>query len=204
LDQVYRLKLISSNPEVVTRRRVFGSSDYIFTINDNRTFGDYVGQHGIVQEKGLPSQSTVTLPGKTGFVYDLLNRKQVSATRSGNDLQFTVNLGAGEGTLFLVTPEAAGALKVTAPATATRGSNVPFTVQLNDSKGKPLAAVVPLEVRVRDPQGRASEIDGYYGAANGRLALTLSLASNDLPGKWQIEVSERLRGQKTTATFTVK
>jgi len=204
LDTFYSVPVESSNPEVVTRRRRFGNSDYIFTINDHRTYGDYVGQHGMVMENGLPSQSQITLNNRNGFVYDVMNRREVKATRTNGNLQFAVNLGGGEGNLFVVTEKAAGALQVTAPATANRGGNVALAVQMNAVDGQALQAVVPMEVTIRDPQGRIAEKSGYYGAANGKLAITLELAANDLPGRWQVEVSERLRGQKATANFDVK
>ena len=77
-------------------------------------------------------------------------------------------------------------------------------VQLSDDAGQPLQVIAPLEVTIRDPQGRIAEKSGYYGAANGKLNLTLDIASNDLPGRWQVEVTERLRGQKATAGFEVR
>ncbi len=204
LDTFYSVAVESSDPEVLTRRRRFGNSDYIFAINDHRTYGDYVGQHGMVMEKGLPSQSQITLNNRTGFVYDIMNRREVKATRTNGNLQFAVDLGGGEGNLFVVTDKAAGALQVTAPANATRGGAAALAVQMNAADGQPLQAVVPLEVTIRDPQGRIAEKSGYYGAANGKLAISLELAANDLPGRWQVEVSERLRGQKATASFQVK
>jgi hypothetical protein len=204
LDAFYAPAVQSSNPEVLTRLRRFGDSDYIFTVNDHRTFGDYVGQYGQVMEKGLPSQSRITLNRHAGFVYDLMNRREVQTVHNGGKLQFTVNLGAGEGDVFLVTDKAAGALSVLLPATVQRGQNIPVAVQLNDNTGRPLNAVVPLEVTIRDPQGRSAEKSGYYGAANGKLELSLDIASNDIPGQWQVEVNERLHGQKVTKNFAVK
>lgn len=204
MDAFYRLPLESDNPEIITRRRRFGNSDYVFTVNDNRTYGDYVGQYKKVMEKGVPSQGMITLHRNGGFVYDLMNRKAVPTTRIGGATQFGVSLGAGEGNVFLITDKAAGALQVSAAASAARGGSTPITIQLNDSAGKPLQAVVPLEVSIRDPQNRLAEKSGFYGAANGKLSLTLEIAPNDLPGKWQVEVREGLRGQKVTKSFMVK
>jgi hypothetical protein len=203
LDTFYQPPIESSNPEVVTRRRRFGNSDYIFTINDNRTYGDYVGQYKKVMEKGLPSQSEITL-NRNGHVYDLMNHREVPITGRNHGLKFKVNLGAGEGNVFLVTDKAAGALQVTVANSAARGGSTPIAIQLNDNTGRPLQAVVPLEVSIRDPQNRLAEKSGFYGAANGKLSLALELAPNDLPGKWQIEVREGLRGQKVTKNLTVK
>ncbi len=204
LDPVYERTVQSSNPDVILRTRRAGDADYIFTINDNRTFGDYVGQYGLVMEKGVPAQSTLTLNRKEGFVYDLVNRRQVATQRLGNQLQFNAGLGAGEGNVFLVTPRPVGVLQVEANKVVARGHNISVAMQLNNGNGQPLQAVVPLQVEIRDPQGRLAEQSSYYGALNGRHVLHLTIAPNDEIGIWQIEVTEGLRGQKVLQKFEVK
>ncbi len=204
LKGYYEPRLQSANPEVIVRSRPYGNAEYVFTINDHRTYGDYVGQYKKVMEKGLSSQSKVTLNRNSGFVYDLMKQRAVPADRVGGTLQFAVDLQGGEGSVFLVSDKAAGALQVTAAPSVQRGQSIPVTVQLSDDAGQPLQVIAPLEVTIRDAQGRTAEKSGYYGAANGKLALTLDIAPNDAPGQWQIEVSERLRGQKATASFVVK
>jgi len=204
LKGYYYTHLQSDNPEVIVRSRPYGNAEYVFAINDHRTYGDYVGQYKKVMEKGLPSQSRVSIDRTNGFVYDLMKQRAVSTQQNGGKLQFVVDLGGGEGGLFLVTDKAAGTLQVNSAATATRGQKLVVTAQLNATDGQPLQAVVPLEVTIRDPQGRVAEQSGYYGAADGKLTLTLDIAPNDAPGQWQVEVSERLLGQKTKANFVVK
>src|SRR5690606_27629369 len=103
-----------------------------------RTYGDYVGQHRMVMEKGLPSQSRITLNRSSGFVYDLMNRRPVPTTKSGGNLEFAVDLGAGEGNVFLVVDKPTGTLQITSATSVRRGRSTPITVQLNDNTGKPL------------------------------------------------------------------
>ncbi len=204
LNGHYRFPMASSNQEVIVRSRFSKNAEYVFTINDHRTYGDYVGQHKKVMEKGLPSQSRISLNRRNSFVYDLVNRKEVKTQNSNGQLQFDVSLDGGEGNLFLVTDQPAGNLQINSAPTAARGQKLPVTIQLNDNTGQPLQAVVPLEVTIRDPQGRVAEQSGYYGAADGKLILTLDIAANDVIGPWQIEVVERLRGQKSTQNFRVQ
>lgn len=204
LKGYYEPRLHSRNNEVLVRSRPYGNAEYVFTINDHRTYGDYVGQYKKVMEKGLPSTSRIVLNRSSGFVYDLMKQRAVPADRIGGTLQFEVDLQGGEGSLFLVSDKAAGALQVMAAPAVQRGQSIPVTVQLSDDAGQPLQVIAPLEVTIRDSQGRIAEKSGYYGAANGQLTLTLEIAPNDAPGQWQIEVTERLRGQKATANFMVK
>ena len=205
LSTFYQLPLQSSNPEVITRLRQSGDGQYVFTVNDHRTYGDYVGQYKKVMEKGLPSSAQITLNTMPqGSVYDLMNHKQVPTTRIFGKVQFPVNLGAGEGDVFLVTPKPIGKLQVTSPASVSQGKSIPVKVLLNDNAGKTLDAVIPLNVTIRDSQGRVAEKSGYYGAAHGLLNLNLDIAPNDAKGKWQVEVTEALTGQKVTQTFAVR
>jgi hypothetical protein len=204
LDTFYLRPLESSNPDVITRLRQFGRSQYVFTINDHRTYGDYVGQHRKVMEKGLPSEAQISLNTMSGgYVYDLMKQRQVSAARMEGKVQFPVRLQGGEGNVFLVMPNPVGKLQVTLPPTVRLQKSIPVKILLNDNTGKPLDAVVPLKVSIRDSKGRIAEKSGYYGAASGVLNLSLDIAPNDAQGKWQVEVSESLTGQQVTRNFEV-
>jgi hypothetical protein len=202
LQQLYSWPFQSSNNDVLFSRRRFGSSEYLFAVNDSRTFGDYVGQYGKVMEKGLPASARVSLARPAGYVYDLMQQKAVPVQKEGG-LGFDVNLAGGGGTVFLVTDSPVGALSATVPATARPGTALPLIVQLNDQAGQPLQAVVPMQVTLLDPRNREAEGSGYYGAANGQLQILFDLAPNDLPGRWRVEVTERITGQKMTQEFTV-
>lgn len=199
----YERSLVSSNPEVLVRSRPYKNAEYVFTINDHRTYGDYVGRYKKVMEKGLPSQSRISLNRSSGFVYDLMNSRQVQADRQDGKLQFSVDLKGGEGNLFLVTDQQADSLQITAAQAVKRGESTSVTIQLNDKNGKALSAVVPLEVTIRDAENRIAEGSGYYGAADGKLTMNLDIASNDATGKWQIEVREGLTGAKAVHPLQV-
>ena len=73
----------------MTRCRRYGTTDYLFAINDRREFGDYVGQHGLVMENGLPSEAVLTVRRPGGTVYDLVDHRVVPATTGerGSDPQ---------------------------------------------------------------------------------------------------------------------
>src|SRR5690606_9957476 len=104
------------------------------------------------------------------------------------------NLGPGAGHVFLVTQKPVGKLKIAAPADVHRGKNILVKVLLCDSNGEPLQAVVPLQVTIRDAQGRVADKSGFYGAPDGSLNIELNIAPNDVKGNWQIEVQENVTG----------
>jgi hypothetical protein len=198
LDKRYRRYSDSTNADVVARCRAFGKSDYLFAINDKREFGTYVGQHGLVMEDGVPSETTLSLARKSGFVYDLIAGQAVPAITSRGQLRIPAALGPCEGRVFMVTDRAIAGVKIEAPAAAKLGDATTVKIAVVDKSGRPLDAVVPLRVDIRDSAGRDVERTGYYGAKDGRLELKLDLASNDRPGMWQVRVRELASGQTTS------
>jgi len=194
LDPLYQRYADSSNPEVVVRLRQYQNTDYLFAVNDKRTFGTYVGHHGKVMEKGLPTRATLFVRRQRGHVYDLVAHKPIPATTQAEGLRFEANFGPGEGRLFMIAEEKIAGVRIQAPARARRGQRVSLNAAVVDAEGEPLAAVVPVEVQIIDPQGRPAEFSGYYGAKDGTLAVTLDLAPNDATGEWTLRVRELASG----------
>ena len=81
-------------------------------------------------------------------------------------------------------------IELAAPAQARLGEQAALSIAVVDARKKPIDAVVPVQVQVLDPKNRPAEWSGYYGAKDGKLAITLDLAPNDLPGEWTIRVKE--------------
>jgi len=199
----YTWPVLSDNPDVVTYRRRYGTTDYIFAINDHREFGEYVGHHGLVMENGLPSEATIALARGSGFVYDLVSHGPVEAKQAGGGLAVAARLGPCEGRLLMVCEREIAGVRVDCPDTAPTGGSLAVELAVVDAGGEALDAVVPVRVEILDPDGRAAESSGYYGAAGGRFRLTLDLAPNDLAGTWQLRASELASGRTVTRYFRV-
>jgi hypothetical protein len=203
LDPRYRRACDSSSPDVVPRCRSYGKADYLFAVNDRREFGDYVGQHGLVMENGLPSEATLTLNRGRGHVYDLLASREVEAEVHGGELRIKRGFGPCEGSVLMVTDERIAGVRLEAPASARRGEALACGVSVVDGGGRPLAAVVPVKVEILDPAGSEAEWSGFYGAKDGRLELKLDIAPNDRIGLWRLRVRELAAGNEAAAYFRV-
>lgn len=203
LDSKYARHADSSNPEVVVRCRAAGTSDYVFVVNDRREAGDYVGQHGVVMENGLPSEATLTLH-RGGYVYDLVQGREVKAQSNAGALRWPVRLGPCDGGVFLVMSKPIAKVLANAPENTGRGSVAKCSVSIVDADEKPVSAVVPLRVEIVDSAGRVAEWSGYYGARDGHLDLPLDIAANDASGVWTLRVRELASGLETTSYFRVK
>ncbi|WP_417388579.1 LamG domain-containing protein [Gimesia sp.] len=204
LGEHYRPYAECTALEIVTRTRSTGDSDYLFVVNDRREFGTYVGQHGLVMENGLPSKGTLKVRRKVGFVYDLLARREVTTERENGVLTWPVELGPCAGNIFLLTPEPIADVNITGDEEVTLSDSMQLAIAVVGPSGKPIPAVLPLNVLITDPTGRKAEFSGYYGAAEGQLKLTLQIAQNDYPGIWQVKVQELASGVTKSHYFRVR
>ena len=194
LDSRYQRYADSSNPDVVVRMRRYGEADYLFAVNDKRTFGDYVGHHGRVMEKGLPTSAMLSVQRQEGYVYDLLEHVPCSATGTDAQTQFKASFGPGAGRLFLITSRPVADVLIKAPTQAELGGQLRLDISVVDDSKEPVGAVVPVQVEILDPAGEPAEQSGFYGAKDGRLAIAADLASNDKAGQWTIRATELASG----------
>ena len=194
LDGRYSRFAACDKSEILTRVRKGGDSDYLFVMNDRRTFGSYVGQHGLVMENGLPSEGVIRL-ARTGLhVYDLVSERKVKTTERDGGTWVPVELGPCDGGLFLATPGPIEQIKIEAPAKTAPGQSIEVTVTITDGSERAVPAVIPLTVEITDPAGREAEFSGDYATDQGRLVIKPEFARNDTPGLWQIRVREGASG----------
>jgi hypothetical protein len=202
LDPHYDRYADSSTPDVIPYVRSHDSTDYLFAVNDRREYGLYVGHHGLVMENGLPTDATLTV-GRGGYVYDLVDHREVETGHIEGDMSIDRHFGPCEGRVFMVTERPIDAVRVTAPEEATAGDTVTITAQVLGDDGEPMDAIVPVRVDLLDPHGRAAEFSGWYGAKDGTVEVTADLAANDVPGLWTIRVQELASGRTARAYMRV-
>lgn len=198
LDPLYNRHVDTSNPEVIPYLRRWNNADYVFLVNDQREYGTYLGHHKLVMENGLPSEAVVSINRKNGFVYDLVKHCPVASKQKNEKLNVDVSLGPCEGSLLMISPQAIAAIELEAPYHAQQGSKLACHIKIVDANRKCVDAVVPVEVEIRDPEGRTMEFSGSYAAVAGAVELTLDMAPNDTCGIWQISARDLASGQKTT------
>ena len=196
LDDFYQRHADSSSPDVVVRCRRFGEADYLFAVNDRRTFGDYVGHHGLVMEAGLPSRATLSINHPAGNVYDLVRHRAIATEAVPNGVAFEADFGPGDGAVFMVTDQRIDHVEVSGPGQAGPGAQAELSIRIVDADRDPIEAVIPAQVDILDPKNRLAEYSGYYGAPNGLLSLRLDIAPNDQVGTWTIRVTELASGQR--------
>jgi len=202
LDPHYDRYADSSTPDVIPYARSYGSTDYLFAVNDLREYGLYVGHHGLVMEDGLPTEATLTI-ARSGHVYDLVAHREVAAAGAEGRLSIDWHFGPCEGRVFMITEHGIEGIRITAPETAAPGESITVAAEVVGDDGEPLDAVVPVRVDILDPHGRPAEFSGWYGARDGRVQIDADLATNDVPGLWRIRVQELASGSVASAYMRV-
>ncbi len=189
--------------DVVPRCRTYGSTDYLFAVNDLREFGEYVGHHGLVMENGVPAETVLTVRRAGGHVYDLVEGRELKAVSDTGILKIARGFGPCEGCVMMITDRAINGVSIDVPDTAQPGARLACRVRIVDDAGDPLDAVVPVRLEISDPSGSEMEWSGYYGAKDGTLDIQLDIAKNDAPGIWQIKVRELASGRHDVKYFRV-
>ena len=211
LSGKYQFFAQSGNPEVTLHTRERGGVQYIFAINDQKEFGDYVGQYGLVMENGTPAETTITVRRAGVKVLDLLDGRAVAVTTAGGIARFHASLEPGGGRIFVITDRlpaqmmvAAPVLTKAGPVAAKRGSTAHFEIIIRDKTGKPVPGVVPFQIEIVDPAFRPAEPSGAYAAVNGTARVLFELAENERTGTWRITVKERMCGLTRTLYMHVR
>lgn len=203
-EKNYLAAVRTTSQDVIPYRRTLGSSDYVFVVNDRRGYGQYVGQHGVVMENGLAAQAQLEIKRPGGFVYNLVEHREVLRAENGKAPAWNVDLSPCDGRVFLITERPVESLSCRAPKNEVApGQAMNLEIVVGDGTKKAVDVVVPVEVNIRDPEGRLAEFSGYHAAVQGSLVLKLEIAQNDVPGEWQAEVKELASGRTAVARFTV-
>lgn len=174
----------SSNADLVTHARTASGSDYLFVINDKRTYGKYVGQSGHTMEKGLPNRGKVSVGKDSGAVYDLLAHKSIPFVSHRGKTTLDVSLKGGEGRVYLILDQKIASLDLSIQGNSGKGNMVTLKAELKDPEGEPVRGVVPLELTVLDPKGRKTDESFFTSAVDGKFRHTLRIPLNTPPGKW--------------------
>ena len=206
LKGVYEPFSDASNQDIITRVRTYKNADYLFLINDKRTFGDYLGQWKLTMEKGLPNNGLVSLKrNDVQGVYDLVQHKEIKfkSARKGT-FALPQSFGPAEGRLLLVMNERIGSVK----CNLTVGEKAPAKVTaiidvLNDDfSAKPVQALIPIEITFITPTGQVLDGSGPACAVDGHFNYTIDTTPQ--PGTWTIKVTELASGKSTTQKFKLK
>lgn len=188
-------------PRVLTNMLEKDGAKYLVLVNDNRTYGERVGEKYKAElDKLLPISTTVTLntwPHETLAAFDMLNRRALNAEKgSDGRWHFPVNLDERGGTIIALYPRAPERLRIVTPPTLAAGIDNASLVFIEDGDGVPLAGLQPIRIDITTADGASSAYSGYYCARNGVLRLPLVPGLNESGQDWNIVANDLTAGLK--------
>ena len=203
-ERGYRPPVDSTDGDLVVFSRQHGPTPYVFVINDHRTFGDYVGQWGLVMEKGLPFKGAVTMrdsKARCKAVYELTRggRRAFSRT-SGGEVCVPVDFETNDARLLMMLTEPIADVKLAVADGVRPGGMIDITATVVGESGKTVPAQLPVEIRVEDAAGRAIDGTGWTCAENGVAHMSVQTSLDDAPGSYTITVTDRASGLSAKAS----
>ena len=200
---IYNVPVSATSNDLVVRRRGCDKADYVFVLNDKRTFGDYLGAWKRVMEKGEPLSGNITVKHAAEAAYDLVKHQPIALKKGKNAVNFNVQLGGGDGTLILLLDKAINKLAIDGKD-LERGKDYTLAISVLDKANKPVKACLPLEVTLTDAQGKVLPGTGYYAAEKGVLNFKEIAAANLQGSTVKVTVKCLASGKTVSRTFNVK
>lgn len=204
LAEIVACRFAADTPEVVTHVRSWKNSDYLFSVNDHRGFGDYVGMYGYVAEVGLPLQCRVALRrSDIRAVYDLMQHREIPFDYSDGKCTWQLDFTTNDGRLNLALPQKIANVTITAPQAAAVGEEISFEVSVLDEDGQPVEAILPIQLTITDDNGQAVTGSDYYAMTDGHKSIRIRSSINDNPGCWTVIARELASGLQASTSLNL-
>jgi len=186
----------SSSPEIVVYGRNWNGVDYLFAINDHRTFGDYVGPWGLTMEKGLPQEGDVSIvdDGSVKAVYELSRGGETAFSRVDGRIKVPVRYSTNDGRIFAFLKDCIASVKVDAPRAVHPGKPVRVTFTAVGASGRPVEALLPAEIRLYDASGRELDGAGWVCLQGGSCTVDILTNIDDAAGDYRLVCRDRASG----------
>ena len=203
LDRYAPRKAVSDNQDIVLRLRGTDKADYLFAVNDKRTFGDYIGQWKLVQEKGVATSGTVEVKTRAKAAYDLVRHHRIDLKNTPAGCEFPLELAPGDGCCILLLEKPVANVKVSLPKQIRRGEKFTLNIAVTDDANRPVPAVMPVEVSLLSDSGIKLPGSGYYAAVDGKLTVNEVMPTNAPAGNIKVSVKCLASGKTVSAQSAV-
>ncbi len=138
--------------------------------------------------------------------FDVFGGRALEATRAGGRMTVKIDIPKWEGKLLVFLPSLPSKLEIAGVPSETKpGMPVHLEFSVCDKTGAAISTPMPLQLTVRDPQGKENrEYSRRLLTDKGRASTSFTFASNDLEGVWVLEIQDVLTGIKATRELRMK
>ncbi|MBI4028273.1 MAG: hypothetical protein HY360_25025 [Verrucomicrobia bacterium] len=159
---------------------------------------DFLKARGVYDK---PLACPVKLPPKTGTVYDLSQGGRLPVDGG----KCTVKMDRLGGTLVGIYPSAVQEVRLIVHTRKPEpGKAVLYEVRVMGADGRLMRGLVPLEIELKDGDGKVQEeFSATEAAEGGRLLGDFIPAKNSPKGKWLLTIKELLSGKTAKAEISI-
>ena len=148
------------------------------------------------------TEGTITLKGLKGHQpYDVFAGQAIKPDSEG---RFALAVEPAGGKLIGVHAAAVENISLQMPAKISAGKESSLKIEITGKDGTTLKSLLPVQVKINDPEGSETEYSDYYAAEDGELNISLVPAVNDIPGEWELEIRELSSGISRKSSFAVE
>ena len=190
----YQGRSDSSSAEIVTYNRRWHETDYLFAVNDKRTFGEYVGPWGRMMEKGESNEGWVSMrdpDSRVKAVYELSRGGEVPFVRDGSLVKVPIRFETCDGRILAFLSEKIEAVDL---RVEIKDGNLVAEMHVLDGACRAVDAALPVEIRIHDAAGQELDGAGYLCAEGGTARVVVPLNADDARGGYRIECRDRASG----------
>ena len=193
---------ITADPDFLTFPRKWKSTDYLFVVNDLRTYGPMFGAWRQVMEKGLPHTGDVLVRRNAVAVYELSRGGMIDFVRIADGVRCRIDFKTNDGRILMFLDSPITSVAAAAPDSVEPGGKLKVRVGIRDASGKPVPALLPVSFTLAPPDGGAETV--YDCVEDGVLEREFLIPLNAPRGEWKLFIKDRASGKTARRTFTVK
>ena len=198
LEPHFKPYVTTGNQDLVVRVRSYKEADYLFVINDKRGRGEYVGNWGKVLELGLPNSGNIYVGRNMNYGYNLVSGEEVIVANLKSGSGVGCSFESSGGCLIMLLQDRINQVTVNVSPVAKGAFKA--EIQVLNEAGKPVQALLPLEIALRGADDKALEGSGYYCAVDGVLNLEFRIAANEPAGNLKLLVRDVASGKTAIGT----
>lgn len=205
-----------------------GAARYLTAVNGLARPGPSYGHFGRVRDQGIEQTAGISIHAGLGnAAYRLDTGKPIDmGDEADGRRSLSLPLMPSGGAVVLLLPRPIAAIKM-APMEgpkkahskpwnlnrlldrvqtfdAAPGQWVQASASLIDDNGQPVPGVVPAKVQILGPDGQASDFSRYDAFIDGQWTYKIPIALNQVPGLYQLTVTESASGLQARTTWNVK
>jgi hypothetical protein len=136
--------------------------------------------------------------GRAGFLYDCTDERALGGLKP-----FECDLSRTTARVLAALPRELKGVALSATQSVKAGDDLVVAVEFQDTKGKPLAAVLPFHLALIRPDGKVQSEFYRSTKTDGQFTMALPLAANVPAGRWSVEVRSQLSGAVAALPVTV-